>query len=362
MTIESVGAHEWTREWFESLPNAYQLADAATRIPPELLSITLNTYPRLAPEFDRWTSSAPVQGSDWVEYRLSRGFRYAEMGDKLHFQVWWEAAVTGGTATLELTGPGGTAVPQTVPIAAGDGQAHVEVTFFTETTFTATLLLRLPVGTGQDFGIKAITVSRNLLDLTDIPDGENRYYPMLRFMEGPGSIAGMAEDISDAMWDGRLLDPYTAPDAALRFIAMLMGLPVAQRSDNPAVMRSALVTLLELGRPPIGTRANIEDAVGRFLTGDRSVAVVPTPGKPFVLTVMVAADEVPGYGVPPNEFAVLENLILNSGALPAGHVVKCIEATSFWSAWDSGFATWADKEAAITTWIKAQSYGVVFPE
>lgn len=352
MTIESVGTHEWTREWWDSLPTAYRRADAAEVIPPELLKVTLNSSPRLAPEFDHWNSSAPVQDADWVEYRLSRGFRHVDAGETVHFRVWMTSEITGGEARLELGGPGGHVPTVTVPMVVGDVDGHTQVTFFQDSTFTATLILRLPVDAGQDVGIRAIAVSHKYLDLEDLPTGEDRHYPLLRFMEGPGSIAGQARELSDDMWDGRLLDPRTAPDLALRFIAMLMGVPVAQRSDNPETMRAALVSLVENGRPPVGTRANAEDALRSLLTGEKQIYVRPTPGSPFVLSVLVRLDEVPDADV-----EAFEAKVMALGAIPAGHTISVLEASSVWDDWDL-IETWDAKESAIKTWIDAQSWGV----
>lgn len=121
-------------------------------------------------------------------------------------------------------------------------------------------------------------------------------YPLLRYMEGAGGTAGVIEDVSLDMFDGTIMDPATTPDGALRWLAMLLGLPAGQRAARNPELRQILMSLVENGRPPVGTRQGVAEAVKQFLVGDKQVFVVPTPGKPYVLTVLVRLDEVPGAG------------------------------------------------------------------
>jgi hypothetical protein len=176
-------------------------------------------------------------------------------------------------------------------------------------------------------------------------------YQLLRFMDGMGSVAGGVEDVTFDMFDGTIMDPVRAPDGALRWLAMLMGLPVAQRRATPAELREILVSLVENGRPPVGTRAGVAEAVKRFLTGDRQVYAVPTPGEPYVISVLVRLDEVPDA-----DMVALKQKIMALGVIPAGHTVSIREAISIWEDWNS--LTWEQKNAAIKTWVDATSYGV----
>jgi hypothetical protein len=176
-------------------------------------------------------------------------------------------------------------------------------------------------------------------------------FQLLRFMDGPGSVAGDVEDISFDMYDGTLMNPVTAPDKALRWLSMLLGLPVAQRNATTAELREILVSLVENGRPPVGTREGVAEAVKRFLTGDKQVFAVPTPGQPYVISVLVRADEVPD-----NDLAALKTKIMALGVIPAGHTVDIREANSVWEDWEN--LTWAQKEDRVKNWADAQSYGV----
>jgi phage tail-like protein len=176
-------------------------------------------------------------------------------------------------------------------------------------------------------------------------------YQLLRFMDGMGSVAGDVEDITFQMFDGTIMDPERTPDGALRWLSMLMGLPVAQRQGSPEALREVLVSLVENGRPPVGTRAGVAEAVKRFLTGDKQVYAVPTPGEPYVISVLVRLDEVPGA-----DLAALKEKIMALGVIPAGHTVSILEAISIWEDWDN--MTWAQKDTAIKTWVDATSHGV----
>lgn len=176
-------------------------------------------------------------------------------------------------------------------------------------------------------------------------------FQLLRFMDGMGSVAGGAEDVSFDMFDGTLMDPVRTPERALRWLAMLMGLPVAQRTVPTEDLREILVSLVENGRPPVGTRAGVAEAVKRFLTGDKQVYAVPTPGQPYVISVLVRLDEVPNA-----DLVALKEKIMALGVIPAGHTVSIREAISIWEAWDN--MTWEEKDTAIKTWVDATSHGV----
>lgn len=101
-------------------------------------------------------------------------------------------------------------------------------------------------------------------------------YPLLRFMDGIGHLAGFLDDELEHMWEGHTFDPVTAPNEWLRFLATMLGIPRRYLSQlNFAQLRSHLVAFMEQGRPPIGSRRAIAEIAKQWLTGDKQVTVIP---------------------------------------------------------------------------------------
>ncbi|QKY79797.1 minor tail protein [Arthrobacter phage Bumble] len=181
-------------------------------------------------------------------------------------------------------------------------------------------------------------------------------YPLLKWMEGIGSVAGEVREISDALWDGVYTDPGRVPDGApLRWLAQMLGAPAAQRTKTDLELRQYLIDLVGTGRAAVGTRRAVYEVSKYFLTGDRQVNVVPSATTPHRIVLLVRADEVPG-----GDLAALAAKVKASGAVPAGHDVLAQAVVSTWDSWSSAAGvSWDEREARVVTWNESDSLGVV---
>lgn len=178
-------------------------------------------------------------------------------------------------------------------------------------------------------------------------------YPLLRYMQGPGSVAQKVRALGQDFWDGVFTDPLRVPDGKpLRWLAMVLGLKV---TGGDADLRARLVELVENGRSPDGTKGAIADATRPYLLGSRQVQVTPDPANPNQIIVFVRADEVPAQGL-----AWVAAQIQRLGIAPAGHQIILKAATSTWDKWTADVgATWDQVEVNIPTWAKSDAAGVV---
>lgn len=181
-------------------------------------------------------------------------------------------------------------------------------------------------------------------------------YPLLKWMEGIGSVAGEVREISDALWDGVYTDPGRVPDGApLRWLAQMLGAPAAQRTKTDLELRQYLIDLVGTGRAAVGTRRAIYEVSKYFLTGDRQVNVVPSATTPHRVVLLVRADEVPG-----GDLVALAAKVKASGAVPAGHDVLAQAVVSTWDSWSAAAGvSWDEREARVVTWSESDSLGVV---
>ncbi|WNN95983.1 minor tail protein [Arthrobacter phage Hirko] len=191
-------------------------------------------------------------------------------------------------------------------------------------------------------------------------DAAQGTYPLLRYMEGAGRIAGEVRGISDDLWGGEFLQPANTPDSALRWVAQLMGVPSTVRNQPAADLRAYLVDLTVNGRPASGTRGDVANAARRYLTGAKQVSVVPSSTSPYRIVLLVRADEVPGADV--NLTNALNALIASvraTGVMPAGHELAAQAVNPTWDSWTAAAgATWDTREGAARTWTDADSLGV----
>lgn len=180
-------------------------------------------------------------------------------------------------------------------------------------------------------------------------------YPLRRWMDGIGSIAGDVRAISDDMWGGVYTDPARVPDGdPLRWLAQMLGAPAAQRAKSDAELRQYLVDLVGIGRAAVGTRRAIYEVTKYFLTGGRQVNVVPSSTTRHRIMLLVRADEVPG-----GDLAALERSVKASGAVPAGHDVVAQTVSSTWTDWSAAAGTtWDELEGRARTWNESDSLGV----
>lgn len=133
--------------------------------------------------------------------------------------------------------------------------------------------------------VAAIHVGTRAVDFEELPDlaafTTLKPYPLLRFMDGIGHLAGFLDDELQHMWEGHTFDPVTAPNEWLRFLATMLGIPRRYLSQlTLGQLRSHLVAFMEQGRPPIGSRRAIAEIAKQWLTGDKQVTVLPASSMP----------------------------------------------------------------------------------
>lgn len=133
--------------------------------------------------------------------------------------------------------------------------------------------------------VAAIHVGTRAVDFEELPDlaafTTLKPYPLLRFMDGIGHLAGFLDDELQHMWEGHTFNPVTAPNEWLRFLATMLGIPRRYLSQlTLGQLRSHLVAFMEQGRPPIGSRRAIAEIAKQWLTGDKQVTVIPAASAP----------------------------------------------------------------------------------
>ncbi|ALY10300.1 tail protein [Arthrobacter phage Sonny] len=181
------------------------------------------------------------------------------------------------------------------------------------------------------------------------------YFPLLRWLNGVGALAGEMRDLSDAIWNNELTDVTKTPDAALRWIAQILGMSESQRAVSLTDLRAAVAELTAGGRPAIGTRRSIAEATKRFLTGEKQVTVVPSSVTPHTIVLLVRAAEVPG-----GNLVTLANSVRSTGVIPAGHNVIAQNAIATWDSFMAAAgATWNELDGKAGTWSQHDTIGVV---
>ncbi|UGL61916.1 minor tail protein [Arthrobacter phage EastWest] len=181
------------------------------------------------------------------------------------------------------------------------------------------------------------------------------YFPLLRWMNGIGAIAGEMRDLSDAMWEGEITDVEKTPDAALRWLAQLLGMSSTQRAVTLPELRTALRELTAEGRRAVGTRSSIAEVAKRFLTGEKQITVVPSSTNRNTIVLLVRAAEVPN-----GDLVALANNVRAAGAIPAGHNVVAVNAVATWDSWQAATGvTWDEVDGKTRTWAEHDTQGVV---
>ncbi|QIQ62844.1 minor tail protein [Arthrobacter phage JKerns] len=188
-----------------------------------------------------------------------------------------------------------------------------------------------------------------------VQDPSIGYFPLLRWLNGVGALAGEMRDLSDAIWNNELTDVTKTPDAALRWIAQILGMSESQRAVSLTDLRAAVAELTAGGRPAIGTRRSIAEATKRFLTGEKQVTVVPSSVTPHTIVLLVRAAEVPG-----GNLVTLANNVRSTGVIPAGHNVVAQNAIATWDSFMAAAgATWNELDGKAGTWSQHDTIGVV---
>ena len=295
----SYGAHGFTVDWWQELPEAFRVAD---RVQGETLAPAwdgLNRDPRFVTGFDGW-DRANTSTQPWVvSFTMTRTFKVTPNVPVLVRS--WHTPYQVGTTTLAAVDVRHTIRDYTdATIATTTGKITTEhgslATWVTPDRFgqlTVTIDVTLNMGqTSVDPTAKdrmdvlaAIHVGTRDVAFEELPDlaafTTLKPYPLLRFMDGVGHQAGFLDDQLAHMWDGETFDPVTAPEQWLRFLGTIMGLPRTYMGRlTLAQLRSHLVAFAENGRPPIGSRRNIAEVAKQWLTGDKQVSVIPATQMP----------------------------------------------------------------------------------
>ncbi|QWY81938.1 minor tail protein [Arthrobacter phage Sicarius2] len=180
------------------------------------------------------------------------------------------------------------------------------------------------------------------------------YFPLLRWMDGIGSLAGEMRDLSDSIWFGGLTDLQNAPESSLRWLAQLLGLSEQQRAVDAVSLRAALLELTSSGRAAVGTRASIGEAAKRFLTGEKQVTVVPSSTTAHTIVLLVRSAEVPS-----GNLAALAANVRGTGVVPAGHNLIAVNAVATWDSFMAAAGvTWDELDGKAKTWSQHDTLGV----
>jgi len=180
-------------------------------------------------------------------------------------------------------------------------------------------------------------------------------YPLLRWMDGIGQLGGRMRQISDDLYDGIYTDPRTAPDHALPWLAMMLGMSDDQRNQPSALLRERLVALTTVGRSAVGSRTMIAESAKPFLAPGAQVRVVPSKSRPHVIILYIRA-----FDIPDDNTARVLKEVRAAGFIPAGHGLDIVPVVTTWDMWEKAAgATWAEKESNIKTWNDSDSAGVV---
>ena len=365
---ETVPVHEWTRAWWKMLPAAYRAADAVQEAPGLLYQVGFNAEPLFIHGLDGWTLTPIEQTETHMTLRFTRSFFGFDPTLPIIFQAWWTADTTDATIDLSLTDSvGGNLGAHTLDdLPLGDGDDTLIGDLSASEPVTATLTFSTPVGDGGLlFKIRGINVGNRAVDYEALPGMTlSMNYPLLRYMEGAGQIAGQIRDMSDGLWSGELLEPQNTPDVALRWVSQLMGISSKVRNQSSAELREYLVDLAVNGRPASGTRRDITNATRKFLTGEKQATAIPSPTKQHSVVLLVREDELPGADI--DATAALAALVAGvraTGVMPAGHELTAQLSNPSWDEWEAAAGTTGtDREAAAHTWTEADSLGVTIEE
>ena len=184
-------------------------------------------------------------------------------------------------------------------------------------------------------------------------------YPFLRYLEGALKYGSNANDLADEITEN-LFDPDNARDEWLRWVSQILGLG-ASKALTPSEIRTRIRAIAEIGSPAVGTRPHIASVTRQFLQGYRSVFVIPSETNKWVINLILRTNEIPD-----EDTGRIVRGVMASGAVPAGHYVRVLLATTTWEAYDNAVAelggTWDAHAGTIRTWADNDSLGTNLEE
>lgn len=179
--------------------------------------------------------------------------------------------------------------------------------------------------------------------------------PLLRYLDGPGSIAGEVYDLNATMWEGGLFDPDQVPERLLPWVAFLLGFSEQKRQMRPDRLREMIRAYVAGSAPVVGTRRYIVEAARQYLEPGARVQVLASATNPWTLILGVAEEE-----VPEGDYDRLQERLRETDILPAGHALRVQPLRTTWDAWEeTAGETWEDKQANIPSWNESDHAGAV---
>lgn len=184
-------------------------------------------------------------------------------------------------------------------------------------------------------------------------------YPFLRYLEGALKYGSNANDLAEEVGEN-LFDPDNARDEWLRWVSQILGLGTS-KALTPSEIRTRIRAIAEIGSPAVGTRPHIASITRQYLQGYRSVFVIPSATNQWVINLILRTNEIPD-----EDTGRIVRGVMASGAVPAGHYVRVLLATTTWEAYDNAVAelggTWDAHAGTIRTWADNDSLGTNLEE
>ncbi|MGQ3384547.1 hypothetical protein [Glutamicibacter sp. TV12E] len=356
----------WTIGWFETLPAQYQVLDEQQRNP------ILPKWEGAIPEPFLFTPE-----SGWTVLEYEDGYRFynrtdifAQPGRKYFLQIWYKKPAIAGENQLGIyLSPrnGGTSPSFIREIDNIVSDGYVEYEFYPPKDGMVQLAcisksLAAQPTTGMLPTPYAISIGPSRYLLEHLPGGgapRATNYPMLKFMDGVGRIAGEYRQVSDDLWAGKYTNPDTVPDHALRWLGQMTGFNALSLNSDRFTLRTFLKEMLQGKRRALGSRQHLFDMITSLQMPDKRqgrISIQPHPSDPWTIRIYVAKEDFPGQ-----DLAWLGRKLRETRMLPAGHVLEIMDGLPTWDQWEAAVgATWDDLESKATKWSEMDVLGRTF--
>lgn len=265
-------------------------------------------------------------------------------------------SITRGTikrdTTTYQTGGGSANITPSADAGAGWYFITVTRTFPTKTTATTTMWVYSQVrrnvavrtwGYGGAPTTQGDTVSLTPNTWTPV----TATYPVdPRYTYRTGLVPAAGDTTTDPLWVDRIYTARSAYDLGGYFDgdttdSTANDLWVKPGSPNTVYVWDQQARWVQ----KTGVTQGLIDAVVDAKRGVRSV---------YTILMFVRADELPNRDLP-----AFQRFMQNSGVIPAGHRLVCLESRPTWDQWENAVGpTWADLESRTKTWTDSESAGV----
>lgn len=185
--------------------------------------------------------------------------------------------------------------------------------------------------------------------------------PLLKYLDGPGSVMQRVRDVYTQAIDGALFDPQTVSDPrVIMWLAQMLG--VDTRNTTPDTALDDLRSRADEGVPSVGTYSHIAARARLFM--QRSVGAVnpqveAMPGPlDWEIALVVREDSVPGA-----DLDAFVAQVQASAAVPAGFFIRAYVAEATWEQFDAAKGqTWEAFTRQVRTWSQHDSVGTVLDD